>query len=63
MSFDNLFSRMGHDGKLLIKIGDHWISEEDMNEVVRRLKEINTGLYTEEDKTKEIENVLKEYNS
>jgi hypothetical protein len=50
------------DGKLLIKIGNHWITEDDTGEVFRRLNENNRSVvYSDQEKEDENEKVLDEY--
>jgi hypothetical protein len=51
------------DGRLLVNIGDHWISDGDMGEVTRRFKEIETSVNTATEKERQKEGVLKEYDS
>jgi prefoldin subunit 5 len=59
-----MVSKMTEDGRLVIRIGDHWIAENDAGEVFRRLKEITAGIYENEaEREKEIENVLNEYDA
>jgi tetrahydromethanopterin S-methyltransferase subunit G len=57
-----LVSKMSKSGKVLVNIGGHWVSEDDIGEVMRRFKEINASVvFSDAEKKQEIEKVLKEF--
>ena len=49
------------NGKFAVNIGGHWIPEDDIGEVFRRLKENNSSLLSPKEKNEENEKVLKDY--